>query len=242
MVGREAPDDLIDLASTLRVCPTVDACTALFGDAIAPFGFDTFSCGETDVADRELSVFTIIAWPDDVRAFYLSSDLLKQDPIIDTLRRRDQPFTWGDMRADRTLSKAGSKALQVLADFGLVEGLVVPFPHGNGRFGLVSMAGRKGPLSPQAKAFLGVISTILYHRARHLAPRLGFALPPLGLSQRQLECMQLVAAGLPDRAIGQKLGISTATAHEYVEAAKTKLKARTRAQAVAVAMELGLIL
>jgi LuxR family quorum sensing-dependent transcriptional regulator len=233
---------MISVATAVSEAPTIEICTSLFRDAVAPHGFYVFSCGEVDTKDREMSVFSVLHWPQALKDFYISSNQVQTDPIIETLRRRQSPFTWSDMRADRTFAQAGTRLLQLLAEeYGLTEGLIVPFSHGSGRFGIVSLAGNNTKTLPGSLPILCLLSMALYYRMRYLAPRLGFAVPPLGMSQRELECIGLVASGLTDRSIAKQLGISFATAHDYVEAAKSKLKARTRAEAVARAMTLGLL-
>lgn len=63
----------------------------------------------------------------------------------------------------------------------------------------------------------------------------------LGLTDREIACLRLVARGLTDGAIASALGIATSTAHEFVEKAKRRFKTRTRAELVAVAVALGII-
>lgn len=63
----------------------------------------------------------------------------------------------------------------------------------------------------------------------------------LTLSDRQLECLRLVALGLSSPEIGRTLGISPRTVDEYVSDACLKLGARTRVQAIAIAIRTGLI-
>lgn len=61
------------------------------------------------------------------------------------------------------------------------------------------------------------------------------------LSERELEALQLVAEGLTNRQIGERLFISTATVKKHMENIYGKLYARNRTQAVARARELGLL-
>jgi len=56
-----------------------------------------------------------------------------------------------------------------------------------------------------------------------------------GLSLREQEVMQLVAAGLTSRDIAGRLGVSSSTVESTVKSAMVKLGARTRAQAAALA-------
>jgi LuxR family transcriptional regulator, maltose regulon positive regulatory protein len=61
------------------------------------------------------------------------------------------------------------------------------------------------------------------------------------LSERELEALQLVAEGLTNRQIGERLYISTATVKKHMENIYGKLHVRNRTQAVARARELGLL-
>ena len=76
---------------------------------------------------------------------------------------------------------------------------------------------------------------------RNFAPKHGFALPPVGLTNREIECLKLIARGDTDREVSRTLGISTLTVHEYVENAKRKLKASTRTEAIAIAVSLAIV-
>jgi DNA-binding NarL/FixJ family response regulator len=61
------------------------------------------------------------------------------------------------------------------------------------------------------------------------------------LTPRETEVMALVAEGLSDREIGQRLRLSPATAKTHVNRAMVKLHARDRAQLVVLAYQTGLI-
>ena len=72
-----------------------------------------------------------------------------------------------------------------------------------------------------------------------LAPSPELAEP---LTPREVEVLQLVAEGLTNRRIGERLGISEHTAKFHVNAILGKLGASSRSEAVAQAARLGLIL
>ena len=65
--------------------------------------------------------------------------------------------------------------------------------------------------------------------------------PAVQLSARQLECLELIAAGEASASIARTLGLSRRTVDHYILLLCAKLQVRTRAQAVAVALALGLI-
>ena len=88
---------------------------------------------------------------------------------------------------------------------------------------------------------LAMLSYCFHERLRNLVPRFGFALPPAGLTKREIETLRLIALGATDREVGRKLGISPSTAHEHFENAKAKLKVSTRAEAIALAVSLAIV-
>ena len=67
--------------------------------------------------------------------------------------------------------------------------------------------------------------------------------PELGqdLSKRELEILALLAEGLSNREIAERLTISPATVKHHVSACMSKLRAANRAQAAVLAIELQLI-
>jgi DNA-binding CsgD family transcriptional regulator len=233
--------DAYDFNTALREATTPAACARLFLAAVAPFGFDTFASGEIDPANRERCVFYIIEWSDRWRRFYLQSGLVENDPIVDTALGRTAPFTWDDLRRENKVAQLGTAALELAAAEGYVEGLIVPLPRLGGRVGLVSLAGRKIIHSQPVRAYLTLISICLDNHVRSLVAREGFAVPPMGLTDRELECLRLVARGQADKEIAQTMGVQPSTAHEFVEKAKRRLRAGSRAEMIAVAVSLGMI-
>lgn len=61
------------------------------------------------------------------------------------------------------------------------------------------------------------------------------------LSARELEVLALVAQGLSDREIAERLIVSPHTVHRHVANIRTKLGAGSRAAAVAEAARIGLL-
>ena len=66
-------------------------------------------------------------------------------------------------------------------------------------------------------------------------------MPDVQLSARQLQCLELIAAGETSASIARALGLSRRTVDHYILLLCAKLQVRTRAQAVGVALTLGLI-
>ncbi len=64
---------------------------------------------------------------------------------------------------------------------------------------------------------------------------------PAGLTARELEVLALLADGLRNAQIAERLVVSAKTAEHHVSAILRKLDVRTRGEAVAAAARLGLI-
>jgi DNA-binding CsgD family transcriptional regulator len=225
----------------IRRQKTLADATKVFRNTIAPFGFVTFACGELDLADRDRSAYYVIDWPESWRNFYLKSNLIERDPIIESLAYRHEPFTWTDLRYDRKFGKVGREALKLMASHGWVQGLIVPLPGGHGRVGLVSLVGTQPECPPECQAFLSLVSLGFHIHVKSLVASQPFVVRPAGLTDREIACVRLVAQGQSDAAISRSLGVARSTAHEFIEKAKRRLKAHTRTEMIAIAVSLGIV-
>jgi DNA-binding NarL/FixJ family response regulator len=75
----------------------------------------------------------------------------------------------------------------------------------------------------------------------HLGRRAAADHEHAGLSRRELEVMRLVAEGLTNREIADRLVLSTRTIDMHVRSILAKLRCRTRTEAAGRAAELGLL-
>ncbi len=229
--------------SSVSIAASTDLsqCELVFADAVAHFDMDVFACGEVDLSAPERNVMHVLHWPDTWRKFYLTSGFAARDPLVENLRGRRAPFTWSDMRADKTISGAGTEALREIAAHGWTEGLALPIPRSETQIGLVSLVGRRGPLEDKERDFLCSLGFLFHERVRLLAPRQAIAVLPSGMTKREIEALQQIGRGGTDADIARELGVSAATAHEFVEKAKRRLKASSRAQAIALAVSLAIV-
>lgn len=215
--------------------------TSAFRAALTPLGIDTFSAGEVDTAHRDRATFTVIDWPESWRKFYFTSGILERDPLVENLGLYGgRPFTWSDLRADRRLARLGTEGLDLALQEGWRDGLAVPLHRGGTHYGIVSIVARD--IIPDAHRQIMIPLCLAFHsKIGPLARQDGFAMPPAGLSPREVEAVALVVRGRSDRQIADALGISATTAHEHVERAKRRLGTHTRAELAAVAVALGIV-
>jgi DNA-binding NarL/FixJ family response regulator len=69
----------------------------------------------------------------------------------------------------------------------------------------------------------------------------GVSEPPVPLTGRQRELLDLVAAGYTNRRIASELGISESTVKNHLHAVFSRLGVASRSQAISVAVRLGLV-
>lgn len=219
---------------------SVSACSALFKDAVSPFQILAYACGELDLAHRDRNVMFIAEWPKAWLRYYVKSGFIERDPLVNAVAFYRQPFEFVDIIRERRFSSVDREAVRAAVDHGWSRGLAVPMGRGGTRFGLVTMIGRGEPLDEFQRAYLCLISECLMSRIHSLRPDVEYALPPAGMSKREIEAARLVALGCSDSEISGTLGISESTAHKHVEAGRKRLKAKNRAHMAALSVSLGI--
>jgi DNA-binding CsgD family transcriptional regulator len=235
---REAPDALRFYAE-LQERTSVAACAKLFKSAVAHFGIVAFACGEVDLGDRNRSVMFIAEWPEAWLRCYGRPGFSERDPVVDAVAFHRKPFEFTDIVREPRFSNGEPVAVRAAAEYGGSRGLAVPVPRGGTRFGLVTMIGHGAALTEFERAYLCLISECLLTRIRSLGEDV-YALPPAGMSKREIEAARLVALGCSDADIAAHLGISESTAHKHVESGRRRLRAKNRAHMAALSLSLGI--
>lgn len=232
--------DPLQFYTELQEQASLAGCAALFKEAIAPFGFIAFACGEIDLADRDRNVMFIAEWPPAWKRYYFELGFVHRDPLLNALNLYRKPFTFSDIARDPRFSNMDQELLRAAAQHGWRSGLAVPVARGGTRFGLVTMVGNGPEFGGEDQARLCLMSECLLTRARALVQSGAGALETAGLSGREIEAVGLVAIGCCDAEIAARLGISESTAHKHVESARRRLKAKSRSQMAALGVSLAL--
>lgn len=75
-----------------------------------------------------------------------------RDPVVTELRHTLSPFSWGDVRARRHLSKAEKAIMDEGREFGAIYGITIPVVTPSGSIAVFSPCGAAPDLSPHARA------------------------------------------------------------------------------------------
>lgn len=154
---------------------------------------------------------------------------LSQHPLVVHAYTTDKPFLMSDVRALKRYNEEQWWGF-FPAYFRGFDGLVVPVHDGGALAWYVALAGARPDLSSRVTAMMSCAAHAGYQRFRELLQP-GKNDGPL--TEREGECLELVAKGMTDSEIGERLNISPRTVRFHVGNAKTKLGVATRIQAIA---------
>jgi LuxR family transcriptional regulator, quorum-sensing system regulator BjaR1 len=232
-----------EFGHNLASCNATDEVGAASRHEIARHGYDTSACRAFVPSSKGTTAHCLFRnWSKDWTRLSDQKKFPASSVIVTEARKRMTPFTWLEAAAARTLTAAEQEVLDTAAEWGWLNGLVVPVHGPNGYFATVSMGSpeRDLDLSPRNRLRIQMIAMLAHERSRTLASFASTDSPRDIISARELECLRWVAAGKTDWEIGMILSISAATVKFHLDRARAKLGARTRAQAVARLVLYGL--
>ncbi len=174
------------------------------------------------------------AWVD--RA--LSNGYHLDDPVHAASGKASFGFYWRNLSDFVSLSTRHQLILDEARGYGLCEGFTVPV-HVPGEYrGTCSFGARRVAITPHLTACAQLVGLFAFECARRLvhARRGGSFQTIPKLTQRQRDCLPLVAAGKSDWVIGQLLGLAPSTVHQHVADAMRRYNVGTRMQLVVRAL------
>jgi LuxR family transcriptional regulator, quorum-sensing system regulator BjaR1 len=171
---------------------------------------------------------------------YIEKNHVVRDPVITELRKTVHPYSWGDIRARRDLSKTERAIMDEGRDFGARDGLTIPIVTLSGTMSLFCPCGLEPNLSERARAALEIIGMYADQALKRAVLQNQREEPAhTPLTPREREIMQWVATGKTDEEISDILSIGATTVTSHVENAKQKLDAFRRTYAVVQALRFG---
>lgn len=174
---------------------------------------------------------------------YIGNNYAKFDPIISRALKESRPFHWRDVARTQTLNAQQQQIFDAHKAANLTDGLAVPAFGPMGTFALFSLASEGTELDltdPQLTAIqFACLQT--HNRYCDLA-QINDQAPLKPLSPRETEALTLVAAGLANNAIADRLGVTENTVDTMLRRIFTKFGVNNRISAVLKGIGCGVLL
>lgn len=229
--------DLIDLASTPEGQRDFVAFLKTVTDRL---GVEYATYAATNPVTGTMHAFT--TYPDHWKTFYMEHGLHHFDPTLRRAARSVAPVDWSRLKKDDEYARVFTPS----RDFGIPDqGVTVPI---RGLFGETGLLCASASISvPEWKKLKRDIMGSLLTNAVHLhdivmqSEPLMKTLRQPGLSRREIEILQWIAAGKSQMDVGDILSISARTVEVHLRSTREKLCTVTTTQAVGRAVSLGII-
>jgi LuxR family quorum-sensing system transcriptional regulator CciR len=230
-----------EFAAAAERAPAMPVLNALTAEAVRELGFDYFGIVHHLPYGKPLAGRVgLHCYPEEWVARVRDMGR-PPDPVHRAAERTACGFRWDRMDAVITMTARERAHLDQAARHDIGGGFTVPNhvpgeAPGSASFGL--RAGR--PLPERNLAAVQALGNFAFEAARRLTRGGGPNwIAAVSLSERQRDCVLLVARGNSDVAIGRRLGLRPRTINEHVEAAKRRYGVSTRSQLVVQALLRG---
>lgn len=224
-----------------------EALFALMERAVGDIGFDRYAfCALTrhdryKVADNPAPAVALnypTSWTD----YYFEHSYQERDPVLHYAPRLGGPFRWGLLDEAFQLNPSQTTVMQEAREAGLLGGVAVPLHGARGNLCLLTCAADDDrPRPASTLSSLTVLATQFHAAYSKLCSTDPDSRDIPVLTERERECLQLVAHGKSSSEIGHLLHISENTVNFHIKKAFRKLEANNRIAAVVNAIRFGLI-
>jgi DNA-binding CsgD family transcriptional regulator len=220
--------------------PSVQALAEAFQLTLEHLGFRFFACcSHTDPLRPPPGAIILHTYPSNWAREFCERRLYVIDPVLLHAERTLVPFHWDAPDFLASITGRQREILGRAAACGLTRGYTVPIhmPWTSALRASCSVVPDSDSVDPRNYFVVQLMAMHLYEAARPKhEPQLATSLHNT-LSLRERECLELVAQGKSDWAIGQILLISEHTVHRHIESAKRRLGVATRVQAIVCALQ-----
>ena len=226
-----------DFIERVNRCVTTEQVGGQLSLELKTFGFEYVTVWTVPPPGNPLHGILLNTRPEEYVAHYVEEDYVLRDPVVTHLRRTIRPYSWGDVRNSRDLSREEASIMDEAREFDVRDGLIIPIVTAAGSLAIVSPCGRAPDLSERARSAVSMISIFGQQSLKRAQMRVYLGGRPYEpLTVREREVLQLVAFGKNDGEIATVLSVKPTTVTSHVEHAKRKLGASNRSAAVYIAM------
>jgi LuxR family transcriptional regulator, quorum-sensing system regulator CciR len=223
--------------SDLKRAASVSSLACSLEEMTRLLGFDYFGLAHhTDLSDKRSGIVAIGNYPTSWVSQLVERRLFVDDPVHLASQATARSFRWSELPDIMSLTEKHRNQLAAASQAGLVEGLTVPINvPGSLPASCTFVRRRLEDFPTESMPHAHYASCFAFEAARRLGAREVVG-PPPRLSDRQIDCLVLVAKGKSDAVAAILLGISRETVHEHIEIVKKRLGVATRQQLVARAL------
>jgi LuxR family quorum-sensing system transcriptional regulator CciR len=232
------PDHLLDFVRQCNLATDEAHLFGLLDEATKRLGFERFAMGHhVDLAGPQGDAVRLTTYDPGWVETVVENRFFLDDPIHLASSKTAVGFLWSEVGKLIDLTDRQKSILDAARSFGLTDGFTVPV-HVPGEYqGTCSFGARSlENLAPDALPQAQLIGAFAFEAARRITRsrrRQKAEIDSIpALTERQRNCITLVAMGKSDWEIGRILGISQATAHEHVESARKRYGVAKRTQLV----------
>ena len=171
---------------------------------------------------------------------YLERDYKLIDPVSTAATTRNEVGTLGELLKQLTVNDVGRLFVEEATRMGLTDGLAIPtsgLRHARGFFGVDNVAAED--LAKVDRSLMCAVAQHAHLRIDRIEEEHGAGID--GLSPREAEILNWVAAGKSNPETAMILGISEATVGTHLKRLFTKLGVHDRVSAVLAGFKLGML-
>lgn len=229
-----------------QACETEEDLFRRFDIFVGSYGVDVSSYHIVSENLRAIPVETGLVrqtFPKDWVKQYMEKHYADIDPVIEQSRREARPFHWFDVDKKLNLSEKQKSFLEELKDSGLTDGIAVPVFGPKGTMAYFGLGTLEDTLDISDADMLELQFACLQTHNRYIdLAHIDEKVPLKRLSPRETEVLSLVASGLSNNYIAERLGISENTVDTMLRRVFSKLQVNNRISAVLRGIGSGLIL
>jgi len=227
----QAPDQSAIQACLINIAERYGF-ASVFGGIVPPTGMHN---SKEEIQARAVVQYFPKGWA----ARYVAQNYLPRDPIVGRLQKDRNAFSW----AESYQSCSEPDDVRIIggeaADFGLVEGFVIPVTTLDHRTAALSFGGARDDLSNSDRSSLTFLANFAIGHWLYLRRPIPARTKPL--SPREFDCLLWAGEGKTDWEISVILGISRSTVTKHITSAREKLNAVNKPHAIAIAMRLKIL-
>jgi len=234
-------DGQLDLAQAFidrcrQGAPLAELVTA-FRRTLQQLGFGYFACcSHVDPLWPPPWAVMILHYPERWVRYFSDRQFYQNDPVFQRADRADEPFFWYDRTFLASLTPLQHDILAEARRLGLENGYTVPILVSDGVRASCSVVPDGPSVDPHSYLIVGTLARGMFAAARQVAVQRHPLFSSVQLSERERQCLKLVAHGMTDAMIAKRLNLAPSTVHNHLANIMECLGATKRIQALMLAL------